>query len=542
MTSPHYNELIFETELKVLERGKAHMENQNFIDHELRSQYEELLIHYEKLLKLSRKVFKISDAQGRELKKREAEIKSLLDNSSQGFLTFGENLLVHKEYSEECIRIFGQRIENKRITDLLCSDQLELKDKMAELLTSMFRQRFEEAQNQALSELPQILFIHNKSVSIEYKWMDNGEEADIMMVILTDVTDRLQSKAKLEYLSFHDSLTSLYNRAYVEKVLPQLMAPSFLPFSLVVVDMNGLKLTNDVFGHQKGDRLIVQVAQLLGSSCRSSDIISRWGGDEFLLLLPNTNETEAQALIDKIKENGKNMRTDSVEISVSLGAATKKQETMSFEELLQIAEARMYKNKLRESLDFRQRIMHNLRHLLDHQCYIADGHAQRVLHMALRFAGLTGVEPHSFEFKQLDLLARLHDIGKISIPKEILGKEGPLTDEEWEIMKSHSEVGYRVAQSIGEQDVAKAVLALHERWDGTGYPYGLSQDQIPFSARLVAIVNAFDVMTHDQVYKKKRSHGEALEEIERLAGTQFDPELARIFIDSSQEIISEKSS
>ncbi len=541
MTSPHYNELIFETELKVLERGKAHMENQNFIDHELRSQYEELLIHYEKLLKLSRKVFKISDAQGRALKKREAEIKSLLDNSSQGFLTFGENLLVHKEYSEECIRIFGQRIENKRITDLLCHDQLELRDKMTELLKCMFRQR-SEGQHQALNELPQILFIHNKSISMEYKWMDNGEEMDTMMIILTDVTDRLQSKAKLEYLSFHDSLTSLYNRAYVEKVLPQLMAPSFLPLSLVVVDMNGLKLTNDVFGHQKGDQLIVHVAQLLGSSCRSSDIISRWGGDEFLLLLPNTSEAEAQALMDQIKKNGKKVHTDSVEISVSLGAATKKQEKMTFEELLQIAEARMYKNKLKESLDFRQRIIHNLRHLLDQQCYIADGHAQRVLDMCLRFAGLKGMEPHSIELSQIGLLARLHDIGKISIPKEILGKEGPLTEEEWEIMKSHSEVGYRMAQSIGEPGVAKSILALHERWDGTGYPYGLAQDQIPLSARLVAIVNAYDVMTHDQVYKKKRSQGQALSEIERLAGTQFDPELVRVFIERRQEIICEKSS
>lgn len=542
MTSPNYNELIFENELKVLERGKTLLKNQTDLDGDIIAQYEELLIHYGKLLRLSRKIFKISDAQGRALKKREVEIRSLLDNSSQGFLTFGENLLVHKEYSQECIRIFGQRIENKRITELLCHAQPELKGKMTELLTSMFRERSIEIREQALSQLPQIFIIQNRSISTEYKWIDSGEEADTLMVILTDVTDRLQSKARLEYLSFHDSLTSVYNRAYAEKVLPQLMEPSFLPLSLIVADMNGLKLTNDVFGHQKGDHLIVQVAQLLTSSCRNTDIVSRWGGDEFLLLLPNTDEAEAQALIEKIKENSNTVQTHSVEISVSLGSATKKHAKMTFEELLQMAEARMYKRKLKESLDYRNRIIHNLRHMLDKQCYITEGHGQRVLDMAYRFAYLKGMNEHSLELGQIQLVATLHDIGKISIPKEILGKEGPLSDEEWEIMKSHSEVGYRMALSIGEPGVAKAILSLHERWDGTGYPYGIAKGQIPFSARLVAIVNAYDVMTHDQVYKKRKSHVEALKEIQNAAGTQFDPELVQFFLERIEEIRSGKLS
>ncbi|MEA1960174.1 MAG: HD domain-containing phosphohydrolase [Bacillota bacterium] len=138
---------------------------------------------------------------------------------------------------------------------------------------------------------------------------------------------------------------------------------------------------------------------------------------------------------------------------------------------------------------------------------------------------------HHLEREKLMMLVQRHDIGKVTVPDEILLKPGPLTKHEWAIVKKHSETGYRLANSIGElRGIADLILYHHENYDGNGYPRGLKENEIPFLSRLLAILDAFDVMTHDQVYKEAVSEDVALERLELNAGTQFDPELVKTFI------------
>ncbi|RXT05788.1 HD domain-containing phosphohydrolase [Ammoniphilus sp. CFH 90114] len=539
MVTPSNDEKIFESELNILVRGKACLREGKYQQNELLPHYQELLAHYEKLLKLTRKIFKISDAQGRVLKKRESEIRTLLDNSNQGFMTFGRDLLVHNEYSAECVKIFGQRIENRSVTELLSGDKVDLKMKLEECLSAFFSAGTDELlKENYLDQLPEMLIIRARSINIEFKQINDESGQERIMVILTDVTENLQSQERVEFLSYHDSLTSLFNRAYIEKMMPQISSSTSLPLSLILVDMNGLKLTNDVFGHQSGDALIVRASQILRQTCRRTDMIARWGGDEFLILLPNTDEQIAGVLMDQIKVDCRKVKADPIEVSLALGGATKKHGDLSFEELLSIAEGRMYKNKLLESEFFKKNMILNLKNVMRTRCFEGEGHTERIIRMATNFAKLLEIEEHSPEFMDIQLLAQLHDIGKIAIPKEILGKQGELSAEEWEIMKGHSEVGYRMAQSIGEPGVAKAILAMHERWDGKGYPYGIKGDRIPFIARVLAIVNAYDVMTHDQIYRRQLTTQEALGEMIKSSGRQFDPKLVEFFVEHIDQIVS----
>ena len=171
-----------------------------------------------------------------------------------------------------------------------------------------------------------------------------------------------------------------------------------------------------------------------------------------------------------------------------------------------------------------------------------SGHQQRLHEQTALFARRIGLRQDSPDMSLLESLIRMHDIGYLALPSDLLLKSDSLTEEEWELVKSHSEIGYRMASSIGEWALAEAIRGMHESWDGSGYPYGLSQEQIPYVSRLLAIIDAYDVMTHDQVYKQAVSSEEAIGEIEAQAGRQFDPDLAAawvMFVRENEAVLSE---
>jgi len=357
-----------------------------------------------------------------------------------------------------------------------------------------------------------------------------GEDGSTLGAIILgiDITERKLAEDEIRYLSFHDKLTGLYNRACFEEELHKINSPEHLPFTLILGDLNGLKLTNDVFGHQKGDFLLMKMAEIIKASCRREDIISRWGGDEFAIIMPKADEETAARTCSRIVENCVKSGENPVLPSIALGAVTKNTVVRDMQQVLKEAEDKMYRNKLLESKSARNAIISSLEQTLTEKSHETEEHTRRMRQMCIDIGHSIGL--NSEEIDELALLATLHDIGKIAIPDTILVKPDKLTAEEWRVMRRHPEIGYRIAESSPElSHIADAILTHHERYDGEGYPQGLKGDKIPIISRILAIVDAYDVMTHGRPYKAAMSAETALQELERCAGSQFDPGLVKIF-------------
>ncbi len=338
---------------------------------------------------------------------------------------------------------------------------------------------------------------------------------------------RLQAEERIRLMSLRDQLTGLYNRFFMEEEMKRLDTKRQLPLAVVMADLNGLKLVNDAYGHSCGDEMLRIAARVISNSCREDDIIARWGGDEFVVLLPGTTAASAVALCKRIVNESIRHKVEDVPLSISLGVGVKSSLEESLTDVLHIAEDNMYRNKLSESRSNRSSVLNALIKALAAKSFETEAHAQRMHDLALKIGDKVGLSDS--DLSCLRLLITLHDIGKINIPEEILTRDGPLSSEEWELVKKHPEMGYRISRATDEfSHVAGYILAHHEHWNGKGYPLGLKGKDIPLLSRITAIADAFEVMTNGRPYKAAMSTEEALEEIVRCSGTQFDPELVKI--------------
>ncbi len=343
--------------------------------------------------------------------------------------------------------------------------------------------------------------------------------------------DRKKTEERIKHLSFHDSLTGLYNRAYFEEELERYNFPRYYPLSIVIIDINGLKVINDTFGHNQGDKLLQHFAQLLTSVSRKGDIIARIGGDEFALLLPSTTSEQAHKFCERIKKTCEEDKTKPVYLrpSISLGHATQEGEYQNIEILLKEADNKMYQDKLFSAQSREKYLLDSFRLILAERDPHTEDHAQRLQELALALGERIGLT--EYQLNNIKLLALLHDIGKIGIPDSILFKTYILTPSEWKKMKEHPKIGYRMAKNIPDfVPIAREILYHHEHWDGNGYPEGLKGEKIPILSRIIAVVDAYDVMQSRRPYKGAVSKTKALKEIKRGAGTQFDPQLVDIFL------------
>jgi diguanylate cyclase (GGDEF)-like protein len=353
-------------------------------------------------------------------------------------------------------------------------------------------------------------------------------------------------------LALTDPLTGLGNHRHFHERLQRELTQAEqdgLPLSLCLVDIDDFKRINDRFGHPVGDRVLGQIASRLRQGGESF----RLGGDEFAVLLPGLEERAAIAVARSIVERVGTVEVEQVgAVTVSAGIAAYPAQGVGRDELIRLADSALYwakedgKNRARtyqaaSALELSQlqqlaegpdraaryRAAASLAKAVDARDVYTGSHSERVGELSARIARRLGIDEPQIELTRL--AGSLHDLGKLAIPEEILRKPGALNESERLVLQRHPQIGYRMLESLGVEPIADWVLHHHERWDGSGYPDRLRGEQIPLGARIIFVADAFDAMTSERVYRKPLSDRDAVAELERCAGTQFDPAVVDAF-------------
>jgi diguanylate cyclase (GGDEF)-like protein/PAS domain S-box-containing protein len=347
--------------------------------------------------------------------------------------------------------------------------------------------------------------------------------------IFLDITSRKEYEEKIKYLSFHDKLTGLYNRAYFEEEIEKMDHTRNLPLSIIMGDVNNLKTINDTFGHQHGDQLLVRIAEVLKSCFRRSDVISRWGGDEFSAILPYTTRERGIEIINRVKKECQRRSTLTLPLSISFGIATKEKGSENINSIVSEAESKMYHHKIFDRQATDSVLVVSMKKALQQKKYDTEEYRQSYIDCATKFGVRLQLE--KTELNKLILLSAICDIGKIAVSEEIILKKGWLSKEEWEEIKRHPEIGFRIASTSAElSSIANDILYHHEFWNGKGYPHKIKGEDIPLLSRIIHIVDAYQAMIHERPYRKAMSKEEAVEELRSRRGSQFDPLLVDKFI------------
>lgn len=364
----------------------------------------------------------------------------------------------------------------------------------------------------------------------------SGELADKSEKIAELNAMASENESRLKSLVIRDPLTGAYNRRFIDRCLVKLEPKNFLPVSMLMTDVNGLLLINNTFGDAAGDELLKDIANILNSVCTPNDIVTRYGDDEFLMVMANAGREKAEEIAEKLIISINSKYWKKMPVTLSIGIGSKASDDISVFDALEETKNNLKKDKLSSESIVRSGTVNMLKKILEERSIETHNHCERMKHYTTKLAKALGLTDK--EIEELNLLAWLHDIGKIAIPDSILYKQGKLTDYEIEIMKTHPELGYNIALSSPDlAPIAKYILEHHERWDGTGYPQGLKGTEITLQARILAIADAFDAMVNKRSYKNIESVDEAIKDIERNAGTQFDPFIAEKFIKILKEEI-----
>jgi len=357
-----------------------------------------------------------------------------------------------------------------------------------------------------------------------------GDNSEIIGVGLFshDVSKRKAYEKHLLFLNYHDPLTGLYNRRFYMDEIKKITIGENLPLSIVMADVNGLKIINDAFGHDKGDELLVIAAKILEKVFGEYGFVARIGGDEFVCVLKNTTKESAKKLVELVDINLKSENVSGIKVSISMGVDSLYDDT-PIEKIVSFAEDDMYKNKLYEKSSNKSEAINAILKTLHEKNQREEKHSERVSQYCELIGKLLKLPKD--RIKMLSISGNLHDIGKIAVAENILNKPSSLNDKEWTEIKKHPEIGFRILSATTQYaDIATDILYHHERFDGLGYPQGLLGEDIPFHSRIIAIADAFDAMTSSRPYRDGLTLEKAFKEIEDNLGKQFDPDIGRIFL------------
>ncbi len=400
-----------------------------------------------------------------------------------------------------------------------------LNSKMRERISDML---FHALQGQTLVKTIEIETSQNKFYEERYTPILKQNQVIGVTVISYEVTERKNYENSILYLSYYDHLTGLGNRRLYQEKLAQLEINKDFPLSIVMADINGLKLMNDAFSHDAGDELLVKASQAMTKHFNTYGEVYRIGGDEFVILLPNSSDQFTNQLINELNSDLSQTAVKGVSISVSFGYST----AYHLDEVKQVArkaEENMYAHKIASISSNRNLLIKTLQKTLYEKNPREEAHCKRVSVVSKALGLAIGLD--SEQLGLLEVISFLHDIGKIAIDEEVLNKKDQLSTQEWEKVKKHPEIGYRILSTVPEYfEVASDILSHHERYDGHGYPRGLKGEQIPLRARILSIADAYDAMVNKRPYNEQKTHEAAMIEIKENRGTQFDPSLVDVFI------------
>jgi len=359
---------------------------------------------------------------------------------------------------------------------------------------------------------------------------DAQQNINGVVLVIRDCSQKRKRLEEILYLSNHDYLTGVHNRRSYETEARKFDDKRYFPLSVVVADVNGLKLTNDAYGHQAGDELLKKFSHLLHENLPESGIVARIGGDEFVVLLPRTDRNKATDYIERLSDSIQSERVHEMLFSVSFGLAVKEDNKQNMDEMFKIAEDEMYLHKLTDNPDARRKSIDMLLQSLFIKSPREMKHSTRVGELSATIASRMHFSDGAIE--EIRTAGIMHDIGKIAIDDRILNKPSSLDALEYQEMKRHPEVGYNILSSTHKYSAfAEFVLCHHEHWDGRGYPRGLKGNDIPLQARIITVADSYDAMISKRTYKEGLNGNEAVDEMIRCAGTQFDPDIARLFVE-----------
>jgi len=379
--------------------------------------------------------------------------------------------------------------------------------------------------------------------------------------ILSRLAEQLVfSLEKIRYIqilkerSIRDELTGLYSRSYFltrakEEIIRSFREGNYLSF--LFCDIDDFRSINRIQGYAEGDKVLCQVAKIIKSSLRREDILCRYGGDEFAILLPKADSFLAVKIAERVhqaftrKEEVKNYPS----LGISIGIASYPIHGKFIEDILAKADRSMIfakhhperktfvwdewkitdVEKIYKKEGVSPEVIYSLAKTVNMKNGYTGEHFRFVAEQALLLAKKIGLEKE--RIKRIKIAAFLHDTGKLIIPTELLNKPTPLTQEEWKIVKKHAEDSAKIASCIKDlEEIAPIIRAIHERWDGKGYPDGLAGDKIPFEARIIALVDTYQALISDRPYRKRLSKQEAIKELQEESGKQFDPKLVEAFL------------
>lgn len=370
-------------------------------------------------------------------------------------------------------------------------------------------------------------------------------------------------RKKLAELANIDGLTGVYNHRFFHESLKEKIVSckkSQNPISLILLDIDYFKHYNDLYGHQKGDAVLRKIGLILKNNVRIKDIPARYGGEEFTVILPNASEKEAIFIAEEIRLAVERHKFEGEEnqpkgkITVSIGISTFPDKAKNDVELIKSADDALYRAKFfnKNRVETYYSILEELKNDIEeeHIDLITSiktlisvinakdrytyAHSERVV----MFSKLLGDKLNLCEEdkKVLKYGAYMHDIGKINIPKEVLNKKMPLTNEEWEMLKQHPVNGTDIIKSVDSlKNIVPLILHHHERYDGKGYPFQLKGKDIPYLSRILTVVDSFDAMTSNRPYNVGKSYDEAIIELQKCSFTQFDPDIVEAFIEVVEE-------
>lgn len=471
-----------------------------------------------------------------QLEKTVDQLQLVMESLPIGIAVTSVDPIVEFEYmNSNFVKIYGISNEDLKKTDFFWDavyedDQFrkEIKDRVLSDIAS------NNSKKMIWEDIP--LTKHGKPTRYISAYATPIPNSKLLISTVIDVTDRKQKEIDIVHTSNHDFLTGLHNRKYFEERLIELDQKEYYPLLIAMIDFDGLKLINDAYGHDIGDESLKNVSKILMKSVRESDFVARIGGDEFIILCPQTTLNDFEKIKDSILSNINFINVEDMKFSLSMGYDVKYDLATDMSNVLKNAENNMYSNKILHGQSTRNETIMTLFETLNEKYDEERLHSDRVSQYC-KHMGET-LKLTKDQIKELEFAGLMHDIGKITIPDSILDKPGKLTDEEWVIMKKHTINGYHILRSADKYSrLAEYALTHHERWDGKGYPNGLKGEEIPLFSRIISITDAYEAMTADRPYRKALDKKIAIEELNRCAGSQFDKSLVEVFVN---EIIQEE--